>query len=130
MKKMEIKMAAGGLSVSEIDHLKDLKFSTEYLLQEWLHKYGHESAQQYYEHLRVVVRDECLAAQRQCEQAPGLYGSGMLTDLRDRLQQRFVSQAAAAPECRQEHLLGMAAILTEDCKVWWSAVFNLPEASS
>src|SRR5438094_142320 len=30
MKTMELKMAASGLPISDIDHLKDLKFSTEY----------------------------------------------------------------------------------------------------
>jgi hypothetical protein len=129
MKKMETKLMAGGLSAAEIDHLKDLKFSAEYLLLEWLCRYGPDRAQQYYEHLRVAVRDECLAAQQSSQQATGLYGSAMLSDLRERLQQRSTTQAAATPECGQEHLLGMAGILTEDCKVWWSAEFNLPEVN-
>ncbi len=129
MKKMEIKLMAGGLSVTEIDHLKDLKFSAEYLLQDWLYRYGHERAQKYYEHLRVAVRDECLAAQQSSKRATGLYGSVMLSDLRERLQQRSATHAAATPECGQKHLLGMAGILTEDCKVWWSAEFDLPEVS-
>jgi hypothetical protein len=130
MDKMEIKMAAGGLTVSEIDHLKDLKFSTEYLLQEWLYKYGNERAQQYYEHLRVVVQGDCLAAQQSSQQAEGLYANKMLSDLRQRLRQRSSTPTAETPVCRQEHLLGMAGILTEDCKVWWSAEFDLPEGNS
>jgi hypothetical protein len=129
MNKMEIKMAAGGLTVSEIDHLKDLKYSTEYLLQEWLYRYGNERAQQYYEHLRVVVHGECLAAQQSSQQAEGLYANKMLMDLRQRLGQRSSTPAAETPECRQEHLLGMAGILTEDCKVWWSAEFDVPEGN-
>src|SRR5216683_3829258 len=129
MKTMEIKMAAGGLSVSEIDHLKDLKFSAEHLLQEWLYRYGNQS-QLYYEHLRVVVRDECLAAQQASRQAQGLYGNNMLADLRERLQRRAATRAAEIPECYKEHLLGMAGILTEDCTVWWSAEFNLPDETA
>lgn len=123
-------MAAGGLSLSEIDHLKDLKFSAEHLMSEWYYRYGHERAQEYYEHLRVVVREECLAAQQNSQQASTLYGSGMLSDLRKRLQQRSTVQGAATPECSQEHLLGMAGILTEDCKVWWSTQFELPGGKS
>jgi hypothetical protein len=125
MKTMEIKMAAGGLSVSEIDHLKDLKFSAETLLQEWYYRYGPDRAQQYYEHLRVLVREECLAAQQGSQQISRLYGSGMLSDLRRRLRERLTIQGGATPECSQEHLLGMAGILTEDCKVWWSTQFDL-----
>lgn len=130
MNRMEIKMAAGGLSVREIDHLKDLKFSTEYLLQQWFYMYGHEQTQKYYEHLRVVVRGECLAAQENSQQPEGLYANRMLSDLRQRLQHQSATLAAETPECRQNHLLGMAGILTEDCKVWWSAEFELPEGTS
>jgi Cap4 dsDNA endonuclease len=129
MRKMEIKMAAGGLSVSEIDHLKDLKFSAEHLLQGWLYKYGRQRAQELYEHLRVLIRDECLAAQQSSQQAAGLYGSNMLARLRERLQQRAEMQSAETLECGREHLMGMASILTEDCKVWWSAEFDLPRDS-
>jgi hypothetical protein len=130
MGRMEIKMAAGGLSVREIDHLKDLKFSAEYLLQQWLYIYGNEQAQKYYEHLRVVVRDVCLAAQENSQRSEKLYANKMLSDLRQRLEYRSTTLAEETPECRQEHLLGMAGILTEDCKVWWSAEFELPEGNS
>lgn len=130
MNRMEIKMTAGGLSVREIDHLKDLKFSTEYLLQQWLYIYGNEQAQKYYEHLRVVVRGACLAAQEKSQQPEGFYASKMLSDLRQRLEHHFTTIAVDTPECRQDHLLGMAGILTEDCKVWWSAEFELPEEST
>jgi len=130
MNRMEIKMAAGGLSVREIDHLKDLKFSTEYLLQQWFYMYGHEQTQKFYEHLRVVVRGECLAAQENSQQPEGFYASKMLSDLRRRLERQSTTLAAETPECRQDHLLGMAGILTEECKVWWSAEFELPEENS
>ena len=130
MKKMELKMAAGGLSVSEIDHLKDLKFSAEYLFQQWLYRYGPELSQQYYEHVRVVVRDECLAAQYTSQQVQGLYGNQMLSDLRQRLLQRTGTRSAEVPDYLHEHLLGIAGILTEDCKVWWSVEFKFPEGLS
>ena len=123
-------MAAGGLSVSDIDHLKDLKFSAEYLLNQWLYKYGSEDAQRYYEHLRVVVRGDCLAAQQSVLGAPGLYGAAMLADLRERLEQRSAKGEIGTPACHAEHLLGLAGILTEDCKVWWSSEFRLPEGSA
>jgi hypothetical protein len=130
MGRMEIKMAAGGLSVREIDHLKDLKFSTEYLLQQWLYMYGNDQTQKYYEHLRVVVRGACLAAQENSQQPEGLYANKMLSDLRQRLERQSAALAAETPDCRHDHLLGMAGILTEDCKVWWSAEFELPKGNA
>jgi hypothetical protein len=60
MSRMEIKMVVGGLTLAEIDHLKDLNYSAQVLLNEWLYKFGKERAQKYYEHLRVIVRGECL----------------------------------------------------------------------
>jgi hypothetical protein len=129
MGRMEIKMAAGGLSVREIDHLKDLKFSTEFLLQQWLYIYGNEQAQKYYEHLRVVVRDACIAAQENSQQPERLYAGKMLSDLRQKLEYQSIRLATETPECRHEHLLGMAGILTEDCTVWWSPEFELPQGN-
>jgi len=126
MRRMEIKLAAGGLSVSEIDHLKDLKFSAESLLQGWIYKYGSQLAQEYYEHLRVLVRDECLRCQRESDMPCGSYGKKMLSELRENIAHRLTERSAVPLECSQEHLLGMAGILTEDCKVWWSPEFALP----
>jgi hypothetical protein len=129
MKKMELKMAAGGLALSTIDHLKDLKYSTESLLQRWLYKYGEGQAQQYYEHLRVAVQSDCLAAKLRSEMSQGFYANEMLSELQGRLAQRVSTQTDDTPDCPVEHLLGMAGILTEDCKVWWSAEFELPEGN-
>ncbi len=127
MKKMELKLAAGGLTVSAIEHLKDVKFSAEELLIGWLYKYGRERAQQYYEHLRIIVHGECFAARQSSHQADGLYANKMLLDLREKLAYRASLIGNEIPEHRQEHLLGMAGILTEDCTVWWTTEFKLPE---
>ena len=126
MRRMELKLAAGGLSVSEIDHLKDLKFSAESLLQGWIYKYGSQLAQEYYEHLRVLVRDECLRSQRESDVRGGSYGKRMLSELQENIASRLTGRFGVPLECSQEHLLGMAGILTEDCKVWWSPEFALP----
>ena len=117
IKKMEIKVAAGGLSVQEIDHLKDLKFSADCLFNQWLYEFGGEEAQRYYEHLRVVVRDACLTASDGSRHTLGLYAKEMLSDLRSRLEDQHRLLMEEIPECRKDHLLGMAAILTEECKV-------------
>jgi hypothetical protein len=126
MRRMELKLAAGGLSVSVIDHLKDLKFSTESLLQGWIYRYGSRLAQEYYEHLRVLVRDECLRSQRESDVPGGPFGKTMLSELRENIARRLHEGFGVPLECSQEHLLGMAGILTEDCKVWWSSEFALP----
>jgi hypothetical protein len=126
MNKMEVKMVVGGLTLAEIEYLKDVKYSTETLLQEWLYKYGKERAQRYYEHLRVMVQGECLIARQSSHQEDVQYASKMLSELQRLLKERRETQSGDTPALRREHLLGMAGILTEDCTVWWSEVFEIP----
>jgi len=127
-KTLEKKLASGGMSVAEIEHLSDLKLSMEALLTQWSYRLGRDKAQEYYEHLRVLVTEECLAARQSADVEKGLNASKMLSSLRKQLELRLQSDANMLLSCSKEHLLGMAGILTEECKVWWSIEFNLESA--
>jgi hypothetical protein len=129
-KTMEKKLASGGMSVAEIEHLSDLKLSMEALLTQWSYRFGRDKAQEYYEHIRVLVTDECLAARQSADVEKGLHASEMLSSLRKQLESRLQNDANMLLSCSKEHLLGMAGILTEDCKVWWSIEFNLESPRS
>jgi len=128
MRRMTLKMAKGGLSVANINLAKDHKFSAEYLASEWLNKSGKARAQAMYEHIRMIVHTEC---QEAYDAARGdlPFGEEMLLAVRDRLKKRRDEVAESMPECRYEHLLGMAGVLTEDCDVWWSEQFTIPAES-
>ncbi len=127
MHRMELKMAAGGLSAADIDLSKDCKFSTEVLLDGWLYKYGPEIAGVRYEHLRTVARTECQEACDMAREEQSLFGAVMLAEIRRRLRDRHDRDRANFFDCEYEHLLGMAGVLTEDCTVWWTDPFDLPK---
>ena len=53
------------------------------------------------------------------------YGPTMYQKLRQRLSERVKLQAHSLFGATEEHLVGAAGILTEDCSVWWSEKFEL-----
>jgi hypothetical protein len=128
MKGMELKMAKGGISFLNIDNAKDLKFSAIHASTEWLYKYDPTDAIERYQHLSVIVRNECQEAYDLVKTKHRLFGEDMLKEIRKRLRSSYDREVKSKyTDCRYEHLLGIAAILTEECKIWWSEVFDLPE---
>ena len=131
MRTMELKMAKGGLSIQNIDLAKDLKYSAMYLLTGWLHKYGPNEATYRNQHLGLIVRNECQEAYDLVKTDSELFGENMLIEVRKRLRKRYLREINSLyNDCLYEHLLGIAAILTEECKVWWSEVFGTPQGVS
>lgn len=126
MSTLELKMAAGGLSIGNIGLAKDQKASTEYLLLKWLHRNGKASTDQRYQHLRTLVRSECQEAFDKAKASSATFGPAMLEDVRARLRTRHQDEGGSLFGCKYEHLLGMAGILTEDCTLWWSEEFPIP----
>lgn len=128
MRKMELKMAKGGISIQNIDLAKELKFSTEYLLTGWIHKYGSREAGKRHEHLSIIVRNECQEAYDLVKADDSLFGEDMLKEVRKRLRKRYYREVKSRyTDSLYEHLLGITAILTEECKTWWSEVFDIPQ---
>jgi hypothetical protein len=127
MRQMARKMTTGGISVSNISLFKDYKYSAEVLFLKWLHKYGEQKATERYEHLRMIVLTECQEAYDSIKNNDEPFGEEMLSDVRQRLHGRHSNERNALFGCHYEHLLGIAGILTEDCPVKWSRVFDTSE---
>jgi hypothetical protein len=125
-RKLQLKMGAAGISMKSIELAKDHKFHLEHLLAEWHYKYG-DDAQVKYEHIRSLVNTECTEAFDSAYKTDGLFGNAMLDELRKRLRQRWILERDSLFGCEYEHLSGMASMLTEDCTVWWSDAFSIPE---
>lgn len=128
MGKLELKMNAGGLSISNIGLAKDQKASTEFMLVSWLHRNGKELTDRRYRHLRTLVRSECQEAHDACKLQGKVFGNDMLNEVRRRLRERFDREEGQLFGAKYEHLLGMAGILTEDCYLWWSDEFTIGES--
>lgn len=124
--RLEEKMGGGGIDVTELDFAKDLKYSMRELAYEWLHGGDDpEEARRRYEHIWMAVLSECKRAHDEAKQPVGMYGEAMLAKVRARLERRYQEDPELSRHCTFEHILGMAAILTEQCKVWWSPRFIL-----
>lgn len=125
MRKMELKMIAGDISVANINLAKSHKFSAEHLLNQWLFKHGIKRADSQYQHLRNIIWTECQEAYDEVYMECEPYGTYMLKELRRRLRDRYNQDRQHFFECSYEHLCGMAGILTEECLVWWSPEFEI-----
>lgn len=123
--KLEIKMDAGKISNENIVLFKDNKYSVENLFATWLYKDITE-ADKKYNQIRLIVQNECQAVYDEMIATNNIFfGMEMLTEIRKKLRERFFSDQSSFFDCKYEHLLGMAAVLTEECKIWWSIKFNI-----
>jgi hypothetical protein len=124
---MELKMAKGRVSAINIHRSKDHKYSTERLFNSWMYKYGVEQANARYKQMMVIVANACQEVYDQLLLEGEPFGQKMLIALRERLHIRFASEPNSFFGCKYEHVLGVVAILTELCEVWWSDKFDIPE---
>jgi hypothetical protein len=131
MTRIEKKMAAGGIPSCDVELVKDLKFSMDKLLQEWMYKYGPEEASKRYDHLQLIVKDDCFEASGHTK-ASGPYGPAMLARIRSNLKDsaKHHRSQLAPLGISYNHLLGVTGILTEDCKVWWTDPFDVTNDGS
>lgn len=72
-----------------------------------------------------VVLSECDEANLRASQKGNLYGPKMLIDVQDRL--KLISEKEPQRVHRQSYdlLVGVAGLLTSECKVWWSETFDV-----
>ena len=124
-KKLELKMDAGGISYDNIKLQKDNKFSAENHFVSWVYKDNTNKAEGKYNQIQLIIRNECQEAHDEYFEESELFGTKMLIDTRKRLKNRYSSEKGSFFDCKYEHLMGMAAILTEECTVWWSKKFEI-----
>ena len=122
---MTEKMSGGGLQLERVNQMKDYKASFERLYLMWGHKHGFPEANKRLAHIKTMVMDDCIEARFAAERPTGAYASDMYKDLRARLEVRTAGDSLPLFGCSKEHLLGAVGSLTEECKVWWSAPFDL-----
>lgn len=124
---LERKMAAGGISFQSIEVAKDHQSSAEFLLQQWLYRYGPQTATDRYGQIDLMVRTQCAEAYDDTYSDTQLFGTQMLGNVRQRLKASVVNDADSLFGARYEHLLGTASLATQECKVWWSKNFDVFE---
>ncbi len=131
MRKLELKMAKGGISFDNITRAKALKNAYEAHLSKWIYKYSDtpQKAINRYKQLRLIVGNECQEVYDILSRKGDVFGQEMLIEVRKRLRERWQNEPDLFFDCKYEHLLGVTGFLTELCEVWWSERFEIPEES-
>jgi hypothetical protein len=83
---LEKKMGTGGVNTSELALLKDFKFSTEKMLQEWMWKYGLRRLAAGMTTCSFLLRTIVLRPPARTKSRSTLYGPATLARLRENLR--------------------------------------------
>ena len=126
---LEKKMAVGGISFPSIAVAKDHQVSAEYLLQRWMHMFGPDVATERYQHLDVLVRTRCAEAHDEVSVSGIPFGHAMLSSVRTRINQ-LSQHTDQTYGLSSEQLLGFVSLATQECRQWWSDVFDLSGGSA
>lgn len=123
---LQEKLERGGLG-DQVEYMKERERAAEYHLLEDTARRSHL----YPALLRQVeelVLGECSEAHLRARQAAEPYGEAMLIDVQDRLRLIAAQRPEAVGNHDYECLIGVAGLLTSECRVWWSARFELTSA--
>lgn len=132
-RKLDAKMTAGGLTIDQVNEAVHQKLAAEYVLSSWLMKHGKREANGRYQDLRSAVLTACNEAKQRVVAAatnatpPPPYGSEMLRLARELIQNLHTQANGSLHGLRYDQLLGIAGVLTEECSIWWSDQFTIPE---
>ena len=121
-------MDAGGIDSENIDNLRDFKFAFEKHTTEWLYKSDHETAEGKYSQVLAITQNLCKEVYDE-QNIANITSAGqqMLIKVRQEIKTRQAKEPDVFFDCSYEHLLGAVGVLTESCKVWWSAKFPIEE---
>jgi len=119
------KLARGQVEAGRATNIEDRIRSFEFLFVEWTRKHGVEEATRRYSNILAAVQHEAAEAQANAQQDGEPFGSAMYKILGERLQVRVRNDADQLYNCRPEHLIGAAGVLTQQCKIWWSSKFDV-----
>ena len=123
MSVLEQKLVRGGLT-EYVDLVRDRAVSAERHLIE-LALLKPNEIDSILNQITAVVRGECDEARLDASQHPEPYGPQMLSDVHGRLRRVAEKRPDMVYREPYEVLAGVAGMLTEDCRVWWSERFEL-----
>ena len=103
--------------------------SAEFLLQRWMHMLGPAAANERYQHLDVLVRTRCAEAHDEVNVTGSPFGHAMLSSVRTKISQ-LAQNKDLALGLTSEQLMGFVSLATQECRQWWSEVFDLSGGSA
>ncbi|PHY13463.1 hypothetical protein CSW58_05570 [Caulobacter sp. B11] len=122
---LEQKLKAGGLE-GAIGYMTAKERAAEYAL---LEEQARDPATAERQLLQVeeAVHGECIEAYYGAEKPDGEFGGAMLSDINARLRRLETDRRTLLGGHPYEVLVGVAAMLTRACRVWWSKRFVVEE---
>lgn len=122
---LDKKLRRGGLGHLQSEVMRRRALTAEQQLLEYASR--PEDGMGRIAHLESVVLAECADAQLRAQSTTSLWGTTMYLDVQKRLKHRSEHDAAGVYRQDTDMLLGVAGLLTAECKVWWSDHFNIDE---
>jgi hypothetical protein len=125
---LEEKLKHGGLA-EEIEYMRERERAAEFHLIEDATR----RPDQYpglLRQLEQMVLGECVEAHLRARQPASLYGPAMMIDVQERLKRLAQERPEMIGHHPYECLMGVAGLLTSDCRVWWSPRFTIPAGSA
>jgi hypothetical protein len=121
---LKTKMDAGGLAAN-FEAMRRKALAAQYALIDLGTRAGDGKKLQ--AQLENVVLSECDEAYLRAKAQSSLFGSAMLLDLQEQLKRIATTESMKARGQPYEVLVGVAGLLSDDCKVWWSDQFPLED---
>lgn len=122
---LELKMDKGGIDFNNVRLHKDYKYSAQSHLLSLVYKYSPNESDAIYNQVRLIVQTECQESYDENYKSHETFGIEMLKDVRKRVRLRLDKEKDKFKGMSYEHVIGIAAILTEECTVWWSEKFTI-----
>lgn len=119
---LEKKMEYGGLAIHH-DTMKRRALSAERMLLELATR--PENGSVALSQIESVVKGECDDSHLRVAQKDEQFGREMLIDVQNKLQEIAKNEPSRVYKQPWDCLVGVAGLLTSDCKVWWSERFDL-----
>jgi hypothetical protein len=126
--KLGEKMQEGGIIDKHISRVKDYSLATEEALLSLILQPGFDEAA--IQQIEAIVENACDEAQlhAECNSTSAKYGNKMLSAIHSRLREIALHTPKDVYYQRYEFLVGIAGLLSEECRVWWSEEFTLKSA--
>jgi len=120
---IEQKLNAAGLEL-EVEYLRERARAAEYSLLEDVARRP-EAFPELLQQIEQRVHGELSEAHLRARRQPSPYGGAMLIEVQDRLRRLAEDRPADVGYHSYDCLIGVAGMLTSDCRVWWGPRFAI-----
>jgi hypothetical protein len=123
------KLARGGCGPTEIEDLREKERAAEaHLIEDALRH--PERYPKLLRQLEAMVFGECSEAFLRASLDDGDFGKRMLVDVQDRLRLLASERPQMIGHKEYECLMGVVALLTTECRLWWSPRFPIGDTAA